>query len=145
MNRNERVRQWRLKNLEERRAYDRKWYRKNRKRIREVKKLWREANREKVLLCQKISERKRRLRRETEKYGIVRPEVTICAIHGGEIVGSEICLDHDHRTGKFRGWLCVPCNAILGLFERLIGDERLLEGVQKYLGLRTKKWLKNRK
>jgi hypothetical protein len=29
-----------------------------------------------------------------------------------------LCLDHDHRTGKFRGWICTRCNAALGL----IGD-----------------------
>ena len=25
-------------------------------------------------------------------------------------------LDHDHKTNKFRGWLCEPCNIRLGLF-----------------------------
>jgi len=23
-------------------------------------------------------------------------------------------LDHDHRTGKFRGWLCHDCNTSIG-------------------------------
>ena len=25
-----------------------------------------------------------------------------------------ICFDHDHKTGKFRGWICVRCNTVLG-------------------------------
>jgi hypothetical protein len=39
-------------------------------------------------------------------------------------------LDHDHNTGKFRGWLCVNCNLAIGK----LGDT--LEGVMnavKYL------------
>ena len=26
-------------------------------------------------------------------------------------------LDHDHKTGKFRGWLCNTCNSALGWFD----------------------------
>jgi hypothetical protein len=36
-------------------------------------------------------------------------------------------LDHDHITGKFRGWLCWHCNTGLGLF----GDS--VEGLEKAL------------
>jgi hypothetical protein len=28
-------------------------------------------------------------------------------------------LDHDHKTGRFRGWLCIGCNIALGRIERL--------------------------
>jgi hypothetical protein len=42
-----------------------------------------------------------------------------------------LCMDHDHRTDEFRGWLCRQCNTAIGG----LGDD--LEGVKKalaYLG-----------
>lgn len=39
-------------------------------------------------------------------------------------------LDHDHQTGKIRGWLCHPCNRALGGFK---DDEDTLRRAIIYL------------
>ena len=39
-------------------------------------------------------------------------------------------LDHDHETGKFRGWICNPCN--MGL-SRFGDDPETLEKAKQYL------------
>ena len=41
------------------------------------------------------------------------------------------CLDHNHQTGEFRGWLCHDCNRALGQFKDSI---EILERAIKYLG-----------
>ena len=43
----------------------------------------------------------------------------------GEPLKTKACYDHDHKTGKFRGWLCYNCNGGIGK----LGDD--LEGVIK--------------
>ena len=40
------------------------------------------------------------------------------------------CLDHDHKTGEFRGWLCHDCNKALGFFK---DDVVLLQSAIHYL------------
>jgi len=63
------------------------------------------------------------------KYGL---DVTIldttkCEICGGS---TRIAYDHDHNTGKFRGWLCMKCNTTLGL----VGDDvKILKKMISYL------------
>jgi len=40
------------------------------------------------------------------------------------------CLDHDHKTGQFRGWLCHDCNKALGFFK---DDPILLKAAIEYI------------
>lgn len=63
--------------------------------------------------------------RQVEIAGRSRP--TTCEICGK---GGRICFDHDHLTGKFRGWLCVGCNVALGCVE---DDIELLGRLISYL------------
>ena len=38
----------------------------------------------------------------------------ICGINESSL-NKRLCMDHDHKTGKFRGWLCSKCNTMLGM------------------------------
>ena len=40
------------------------------------------------------------------------------------------CLDHDHKTGKFRGYLCDNCNTAIS---KLQDDVTILENAGRYL------------
>ncbi len=40
-----------------------------------------------------------------------RPKPKHCEVCGAM---GKICFDHDHKTGKFRGWICQRCNLVLG-------------------------------
>ncbi len=38
----------------------------------------------------------------------------VCGILGIELKKG-LSLDHDHKTGLFRGWICMSCNIALGM------------------------------
>ena len=45
-------------------------------------------------------------------------------------VTSKVVLEHDHRTGKARGWICDSCNTGIGRFK---DDIELLKSAMKFL------------
>ncbi len=57
-------------------------------------------------------------------------ECPIC--HKRTIVGvtSKIVLDHNHKTGEVRGWMCDSCNTGIGRFK---DDIKILQRAIKYL------------
>lgn len=67
---------------------------------------------------QKMQEAKRKHRGQVEAPTRGKPER--CEMRGCYPGKNGLVEDHDHRTGKFRGWICKRCNAALGLF----GDSR---------------------
>ncbi len=100
-------------------AYQRLWYKKNPEKIKASAAKWRQANRERV----RRLERERR-RRKVGMPAPTRPDPGIC--ENCEQSGDRsLALDHCHRTGKFRGWLCFKCNAAIGA----LGDN--IEGLQR--------------
>lgn len=40
------------------------------------------------------------------------------------------CLDHNHATGEFRGWICNPCNQIAGISR---DNTKLLQSIIQYI------------
>ncbi len=66
-----------------------------------------------------------RVKSQEEIAGRQKP--VICEVCGG---GGRIMFDHCHKTGKFRGWICLHCNNTLG-FAR--DNVEVLEKLIKYL------------
>jgi hypothetical protein len=43
-----------------------------------------------------------------------RPDTGICECCSNPPTAPGMHLDHDHETGRFRGWLCSNCNTAIG-------------------------------
>jgi len=77
-------------------------------------------------------------KRHLHKYGIsvsdyevmFEKQKGVCAICEQTCIRESLCVDHDHKTGKVRGLLCIKCNAGLGHFN---DNTDLLEKAKIYL------------
>jgi transcription elongation factor Elf1 len=85
--------------------------------------------------CRKTLEGKDPPPREKQRWVLAKPdkepfECPICGKRTIAGVTSKLDLDHDHRTGKIRGWICDSCNTGIGRFKDNI---ELMERAKKYV------------
>jgi hypothetical protein len=77
------------------------------------------------LKCKICNYRINKITKNLHKTAPPRPQACECC---GKVSDSPLVLDHDHETGKFRGWICAKCNLGLGR----LGDtiESLMRAVE---------------
>ena len=100
-----------------RKAAEARYRERNRAAVRARVKLWQQQNPERY--TEKRQDGVRRFQAKRDGYAPPprecdcppRPADNRCqCCH--EVV--KLCLDHDHETGLFRGWICKPCNTGIG-------------------------------
>ena len=117
--------QWRKKNYDKLLEYRREWRYKNRDRLFEVSRAWRKRNMKKLATIARLryqrNPQKELDRVRFKKYGITGEEYrTIlekqgikCPICSKDITRN-LSVDHNHTTGKIRGFICNKCNLSIG-------------------------------
>jgi hypothetical protein len=58
----------------------------------------------------------RSIEQQERIFGVAAPPDGLCEICGERDGDKALAVDHDHKTGKVRGFLCSPCNLGLGGF-----------------------------
>lgn len=102
------------------RAYQRLYYKKNRvKKLKQARARW-------------VKNKTRKLAQARAQYARrmgVRP--TRCECCSRVVTKRRLHRDHNHVTGRFRGWLCSQCNVGIGM---LGDDKRGVMRAARYLG-----------
>ena len=88
-----------------------------RKAARERSRKWRKAHPEKAKAVKLAWYRKQSAAYHTANkrrlmYGVLAAPPAACEVCGTQT--QKLVVDHDHATGKVRGWLCLHCNCALG-------------------------------
>jgi Zn-finger protein len=116
-------RDWRAAHPEKQKQYGRKSYLRHREKRLAAAAHWKKKNPERVKEYTSRKERRAhrtaaQRRHAAKKFGFIEctdypppPTGNKCAICHREM---PLCLDHDHETGKFRGYICRDCNLGLG-------------------------------
>lgn len=105
------AKEWRLKNYEKRKQYEKEYYSERRPLYREREKVWRSKNPDKI----RNSNLKHGYGITLEDYKKMCLEQDHKCLICNNI--SKLFVDHCHKTKKVRGLLCNSCNKALGLFK----------------------------
>ena len=114
------------KDKEKAKTYYAKWQREFRKRVPPAKRPRRpKTDAQKVKIAEAARSRYARVGYKDKGYPAPsRPRPVICECCGKAPTGRQsLCLDHDHATHKFRGWLCSPCNRSIGMLGDNLGEQ----------------------
>jgi hypothetical protein len=123
------VKKWQKNNKEKLSAYKRENRKKNPDKVREQERKYRSHNREESKeLRKKYSANLHKRFRAKQVIAAGRDRPDVCEVCNEKDV--RICYDHCHKTGLFRGWLCVRCNSTLGFVK---DDIKLLAKLGIYL------------
>jgi Recombination endonuclease VII len=119
----DRAREWARKNTDKTHAAGRRYRAANRATLKERQRLWRLANPERHRQFQRNYLKRnysRHLAYMRKRKGLpeaTRPCPARCELCGDTPGTKSLALDHCHKTGKFRGWICGRCNRALGFFK----------------------------
>lgn len=138
--------QWNKDNPDRYREIKKNFRKRNPEKVKEWMKKWIEKNKESYIKKRREyhqrPEVKDRYKKYMEKWHITRreklvgePKPELCPVCGRKPIGGKmgkgrICVDHCHKTGKIRGWLCDDCNVALGRVDDRID---ILKNLIKYL------------
>lgn len=123
-NNREYAREYRKKYPERIKEMGEKWRNNNRQKLTEDSRIYKKLHPDKVAISKAKS---RKIILEKIELSVSRKKPDKCEICNR---GGRICFDHDHKNGKFRGWICYRCNLALGLME---DNVHLLKKLIKYL------------
>jgi hypothetical protein len=104
------------------------WYRRNKNAANHQARTWRQKNPERARFLNL-----RAIRKHLGFPEPTRPKPKNCELCNRDASApGKMHLDHDHGTGKFRGWLCNRCNMSLGhLGDSIEGIERALDYLKR--------------
>ena len=119
LKRNARARELYAQNRDARTTYARAWISARPEKRRQYQKRYYAKNKEALL--RKGRANYARMQTLGIRYGRGIPKATRKPPGACEICGRTpdraLALDHCHKTGQFRGWLCGQCNTALGMFQ----------------------------
>ena len=121
-----------IEHKEQHKEYMHRYYEIHKQEIKENGVKYRRDNKEKIKKFKKIGWYKSKYGLNKEEYeNLLKRQDNKCAICGKEFNESNVPhVDHDHKTGKIRGFLCNNCNTGIGM---LCEDPKLFDKAKEYI------------